>query len=269
MYLSLSLGPGMTINYFAMTLRGEGGKGSKTYHNDGIFKFWRLCSTVRETTYTIAIVFVEHSVLVHSDWQGWGKLFRFKLVNRLNMWLKKSLPKREDFLMLWCQYTVSKQLEHGWNPNPTLLKYHAESNQHAMEMHEKDQIILKVLQQFLDFVDKNSASNGRKEGSHGKTFYFNPKFTQIHTPNKDDPQYSYKCKWSVLYEFNRTLAMEGLGSISVGTTFNWLKIGICPPMSDCCDTCKEHEEEISRCRQVINRLHQWKCNTRWVYAIST
>ena len=55
-----------------------------------------------------------------------------------------------------------------------------------------------VLQQFLDFVDKNSASNGRKEGSHGKTFYFNPKFTQIRTPNKDDPQYSYKCKRSVL-----------------------------------------------------------------------
>ena len=47
-----------------------------------------------------------------------------------------------------------------------------------------------VLQQFLDFVDKNSASNRRKEGSHGKTFYFNPKFTQIRTPNKDDPQYS-------------------------------------------------------------------------------
>lgn len=151
MYLSLSLGPGMTINYFAMTLRGEGGKGSKTYHNDGIFKFWRLCSTERETTCTIAIVFVEHSVLVHSDRQGWGKLFRFKLVNRLNMWLKKSLPEREDFLMLWCQYTVSKQLEHGWNPNPTLLKYHAETNQHAMEMHEKDQIILKVMLYFNSF----------------------------------------------------------------------------------------------------------------------
>ena len=51
-----------------------------------------------------------------------------------------------------------------------------------------------VLQGFLEFVDKNSASNGRKEGSHGKTFYFNPKFTQIRTPNKDDPQYNYKCK---------------------------------------------------------------------------
>ena len=50
----------------------------------------------------------------------------------------------------------------------------------------------------------------------------------------------------VFYEFNCTLAMEGLGSISVGT-FNWLKkyrpyVGICPPMSDYCDKCKEHEE---------------------------
>ena len=110
-------------------------------------------------------------------------------------------------------------------------------------------------------MDKNSASNRRKEGSHGKTFYFNPKFTQIRTPNKDDPQYNYKCKRSVLYEFNRTLAMDGLGSISVETTFNWLKkyrpyVGICPPMSDYCDTCKEHEEEMSCCRQVINRLLQ-------------
>ena len=53
--------------------------------------------------------------------------------------------------MLWCQYTVSKQLEHGWNPNPTLLKYHAENNQHAMKMHKKDQIILKVMLYFNSF----------------------------------------------------------------------------------------------------------------------
>ena len=30
-----------------------------------------------------------------------------------------------------------------------------------------------VLQKFLEFVDTNSSPNGRKEGSHGATYYFN------------------------------------------------------------------------------------------------
>jgi hypothetical protein len=60
-----------------------------------------------------------------------------------------------------------------------------------------------VVQRFLDFVDNNSASNGQKEGSSGKTFYFDCKFTQIRTPDKKDPQFQYKCKNSVLFEFNR------------------------------------------------------------------
>ena len=68
------------------------------------------------------------------------------------------------------------------------------------------------------FVDKNSASNRQKEGVMEKPFQ--SQITQNRTPNKDDPQYSYKCKRSVLYEFKRTLATDGLGSISVGTTFN-------------------------------------------------
>jgi len=44
-----------------------------------------------------------------------------------------------------------------------------------------------ILKRFIQFGDKNSASNGCKEGSHGKTFYFDRKFTQICVPNKDDP----------------------------------------------------------------------------------
>lgn len=118
-----------------------------------------------------------------------------------------------------------------------------------------------VLQKFFQFVDANSASNGRKEGSHGKTFYFDRKFTQIRTPNKDDPQNEYKSKHSVLFEFNRTLAEEGLKPISTGTFHNWLKkyrpfVGICPSMSDYCDKCKEFEQEISRYQQIANRLCQ-------------
>ena len=118
-----------------------------------------------------------------------------------------------------------------------------------------------ILERFIAFVDKNSAPNGRKEGSYGKTYYFDRKFTQIRTPNKTDPQFQYKSKHSVLHEFNRTLAEDGLQTISVGTFHNWLKkyrryIGICPSMSDYCDTCKELEEEICRCRQRVNRLIQ-------------
>lgn len=118
-----------------------------------------------------------------------------------------------------------------------------------------------VLQMFLQFVDANSASNGRKEGSHGKTFYFDRKFTQIRIPNKDDSQGEYKSKHSVLFEFNRTLTEEQLKPVSTGTFHNWLKkyrpfVGICPSMSDYCDRCKEFEQEISRHQQIANRLCQ-------------
>ena len=61
-----------------------------------------------------------------------------------------------------------------------------------------------IMERYLLFVDSTSASNGRKEGSSGKTFYFDRKFTQIRTPDKKDPQFDYKCKHSVLLEFNCT-----------------------------------------------------------------
>ena len=60
-----------------------------------------------------------------------------------------------------------------------------------------------VVETFLNFVDSNSSPNGRKEGSHGATYV--PKFSLMRTPNLDDSQYEYKCKHSVLYEFNHTL----------------------------------------------------------------
>ena len=57
------------------------------------------------------------------------------------------------------------------------------------------------------------------------------------------------------------LSLDGRGSISVGTMFNWMKkyqpyVDVCPPTSDYCDTCKERNDEISHCRQVITRLIQ-------------
>ena len=74
-------------------------------------------------------------------------------------------------------------------------------------------------------------------------------------------QYEYKCKHSVLYELNRTLTEEGMGTISVGTFHSWVKqhrpyIGICPLQSDYCDKCKELNEEIAKARQIANRVKQ-------------
>ena len=64
----------------------------------------------------------------------------------------------------------------------------------------------------------------------------------------------------MLFEFNRTLIEEGLKLDSTGTFHNWLKkhppfVGVCPAMSDYCDKCKEFEQEISRHRQIANRLY--------------
>jgi len=99
-----------------------------------------------------------------------------------------------------------------------------------------------VLNKFLDFIDSNSAPNGCKEGSHGATYYFNPKFSLLRTPNVTDAQYVYKCNHSVLYELNCSLEEDGMKGISVGTFHSWLKqyrpyVGICPTQSDYCDKC--------------------------------
>ena len=114
---------------------------------------------------------------------------------------------------------------------------------------------------FIEFIDMNSAPNGRMEGSHGATYYFNPKFSMILIPNTNDPQYAFKCKHSVLHEFNRSLEDDGLGNISASTCHSWLKesrsyVSIMPLQSDYCDKCKEYKEEISRAQQIANRLKQ-------------
>ena len=156
---------------------------------------------------------------------------------------------------------MSKQLEHGWNLNPTLLKYHAENNQHAMKMHKKDQIILKVMLYFNSFWilwTKTWHQTDEKKGVMEKPSISIPSSHRFVHLTKTILNTATNAN-EVFYEFNRTLAMEGLGSISVGT-FNWLKkyrpyVGIFPPMSDYCDKCKEHEE-ISR------MLNQLRCGHR-------
>lgn len=118
-----------------------------------------------------------------------------------------------------------------------------------------------ILNRFLKFVDLNSSPNGHKEESHGSLYYFHPKFTVLRTPSKKDPQYTYKCCHSELFEFNRTLEDDGLTKIFVDMFHLWLKqhcpnVGICPPQSGYCDKFKELNKDISRTRQIANRLKQ-------------
>ena len=96
------------------------------------------------------------------------------------------------------------------------------------------------LEKFLDLVDNNSSPNGQKEDSHGVTYYFNPKFSIIQTPYRDDPQHEFKCNHSVFYKFNCTLEEEGMGKVSLGMFHFLLKehrfyVGICHSQSDYCD----------------------------------
>ena len=168
-------------------------------------------------------------------------------------------------MMLFYLKAVKSKHQHGYFHNQMEPWFSAEMIPSIMVMlgngpcnHAKSEI---VLQQFTEFVDCKSSPNGHKEGSHGATFYFNPKF---YTPCAPQTQTtlntSTKCK-RVLYEFNRTLEEEGMGKISVGTFHSWLKqhrpyVGICPSQSDYCDNCKEYNEEIARARQIANRLKQ-------------
>ena len=80
---------------------------------------------------------------------------------------KALLSSVTDETMLPCQ---SRPARHGNSRKPS---------NHAKDDH--------FLQKFLLFVDTNSTPNGRKEGSTGKTYYFDRKFSQIRTPDKNDP----------------------------------------------------------------------------------
>ena len=116
----------------------------------------------------------------------------------------------------------------------------------------------------MQFVDSNSAPNGRKEGSHGATYYFNPLECGLtHREHYDCTCIDIACASLMLGVHGKVkiLEEEGLNTVSVGTFYSWLKqhrpyVGICPAQSDYYDKCKEHNEEIARARQIINRLKQ-------------
>lgn len=118
----------------------------------------------------------------------------------------------------------------------------------------------KVFEQFLDFVDNNSQSNGRRIGSHGPLYYFNSKFTRVNAPSASEtnkPEAWKSC--SLVYEFNRTI--ESGDAISNGTAKKWLKEhrprhAICPRKTDYCEMCAECRQQESRHSTIAMRLRQ-------------
>ena len=116
-----------------------------------------------------------------------------------------------------------------------------------------------VLHDFLKFVDENSQPNGRQSGSFGAHFYFNPKFSRIGEPKKSERNVDEKRKHSLLCEFNRAQCEAGKEVCSERSAFRWLKQhrpkhGICPHLTDYCDTCKELVEEMNRQRTILQQL---------------
>ncbi|MCP4112723.1 MAG: hypothetical protein GY749_45545, partial [Desulfobacteraceae bacterium] len=117
-----------------------------------------------------------------------------------------------------------------------------------------------LLPRFLNFIDNNSQSNGRRIGSHGPLFFLSSKFDRINAPSvsKADKPEQWKRR-SLVYEFNRTL--DGNKSISDGTAKKWLKTyrpkhAITPKKTDYCEMCAECREQKRRHETVSMRLQQ-------------
>ena len=119
---------------------------------------------------------------------------------------------------------------------------------------------VRLLKQFLEFVDNNSQPNGRRVGSHGPLYFLSSKFTRISAPyaSEEGKPEQWKRR-SLVYEYNRTLGHNE--NISSGTAKTWLKTyrpthAICPPKTDYCEMCVECQEQARRHETIAMRLRQ-------------
>ncbi|KPA14514.1 hypothetical protein MHK_005279 [Candidatus Magnetomorum sp. HK-1] len=118
-----------------------------------------------------------------------------------------------------------------------------------------------ILPRFLDFIDKNSQSNGRRVGSHGPLFYLNSKFDRINAPSKNEADKPEQWKRrSLVYEFNRSIQDKDL-CISNGTAKKWMKEyrpkhSVSPKKTDYCEMCVECQEQKKRHETISIRLQQ-------------
>ena len=100
-----------------------------------------------------------------------------------------------------------------------------------------------VMADFLEFVDLNSQPTGRQTGSHSALFFLFPKFSPIAAPKE-------KMQLSVLSKFNKAQTDKGRQTCRNTAATDWLqkyrlKVALHPSMTDYCDACRHHEEQLS------------------------
>lgn len=67
-------------------------------------------------------------------------------------------------------------------------------NQHGLARKPSNHAKPSELQDFLDFVDNNSAPNGRQAGSYSAQFYFLPKLQRIEPPKSTEKNHDMKAQ---------------------------------------------------------------------------
>ena len=132
---------------------------------------------------------------------------------------------------------------------------------HGLEGHTSNNAKTEEKESFLQFIDTNSQSNGRRLDSRNPTHYLLPKFLTITAPKRSDANYERKLASSLVGEFNRVQTESGKSTISNYSACVWLrderpKVAIYPHKVDYCDFCAKVKKELQAIQQSINRLQQ-------------
>lgn len=158
---------------------------------------------------------------------------------------------------------IQLAFNHWWDslPNDHVVDVRYPHERHGLEGKASNNAKSKVKQTFLDFVDNNSQSNGRRLDSRNPTHYLFPKFKTISEPKRTASAYDEKVKTSLVCEFNRAQREAGEDTISSQTALTWLKVerpktAIYPHQTDYCDYCSKIKTEIQAYQQRINRVLQ-------------
>ena len=80
---------------------------------------------------------------------------------------------------------------------------------HGLAERSSNHAKTQLMEDFLEFVDKNSQPNGRHSGSHSEQYFFLPKFSRINPPDPKEINDQLKAKSSLITEFNRAQEERG------------------------------------------------------------
>jgi hypothetical protein len=114
-----------------------------------------------------------------------------------------------------------------------------------------------VLEDFREFVNANSAPNGRRPGTGHAEYYFAAHFSSVDRSYATTPKPGH---YSLLEEFNKAQRAAGKESGMIGATTlaRWLarffsKHALCPHKSDYCDTCAEFAVQLHSAIKTLQR----------------